>query len=644
MKSSKRLSVMGRGQSLLNNGFTLIELLAVLIVLAIVAVIAVPIVLNIIKETKEKSYDISVENVMRVAKIYDLESELTDTPIGMDVDIYDDEFIKRLSGTKPDTGNIYIKPSMTGEKKEIAFALQYGQWCYTKAYGDPTYEKKKTNQCNVPFDYLMFDETQKTLDGKTGHLTAFLKNEFGITREQIESITTVSSSEVPLENKEQSWDVSQDQTGKVMAWYEDIDNNGYYEIYIGQNGGIKANSNSLNLFAYLSNVKSIDLTYFDTSQVENMNGMFLNCKLLSKLNVGHFDTSKVGTDKQKQGSMSSMFLNCSGLTTIDVSNWNVINVKNLQSIFSGCSGLTSLDISKWDTSNVTNMAYMFNGCSSLTSLDVSNFETKGVLNMEAMFNNCSKVKKIDVSGFDTSDVTSMYAMFSGCSQITSLDVSNFETKGVKRVDSMFSGCSLLTSLDVSGFDTSDVTTMDGMFRRCSKLENIDVSNFDTSKVTRINDMFNACSSLKSIDISHFDVSGVTSLKGMFAGCSSLKELKFKETFDTSNINSMESMFQGCTNLETLDVSYFDTSNVTNMQQMFQHLPNLKQLDLSSFDTSKVTNMYAMFEGTTRLKPIYVGEKWLIGESTIVTRMFDGATKNVDQLCYPDSTLEWCVAN
>ena len=55
---------------------------------------------------------------MRAAKIYDLENELIDTPIGMDVDIYDDEFIKRLSGTKPDTGNIYIKPSMTGEKKK----------------------------------------------------------------------------------------------------------------------------------------------------------------------------------------------------------------------------------------------------------------------------------------------------------------------------------------------------------------------------------------------------------------------------------------------------------------------------------------------------------------------------------------------
>lgn len=49
-------------------GFTLIELLAVLVVLAILALIAVPIVLNIIQQSREKSYLRSVEGFAKAVE------------------------------------------------------------------------------------------------------------------------------------------------------------------------------------------------------------------------------------------------------------------------------------------------------------------------------------------------------------------------------------------------------------------------------------------------------------------------------------------------------------------------------------------------------------------------------------------------
>ena len=51
------------------NGFTLIELLAVIVILAIIALIAVSIVINIIRDTKEKSIKINTENYMDAVEL-----------------------------------------------------------------------------------------------------------------------------------------------------------------------------------------------------------------------------------------------------------------------------------------------------------------------------------------------------------------------------------------------------------------------------------------------------------------------------------------------------------------------------------------------------------------------------------------------
>ena len=60
-----------------------------------------------------------------------------------------------------------------------------------------------------------------------------------------------------------------------------------------------------------------------------------------------------------------MLLICIILTSLDLSNFNTINVNNMGVMFSYCSSLTSLGLSNFNTNNVTNMSYMFSGCSSL---------------------------------------------------------------------------------------------------------------------------------------------------------------------------------------------------------------------------------------------------------------------------------------
>ena len=44
---------------------------------------------------------------------------------------------------------------------------------------------------------------------------------------------------------------------------------------------------------------------------------------------------------------------------IDVSNFNTENVENMSHMFSECRMLKKLDLSNWNTKNVTNLSCMF---------------------------------------------------------------------------------------------------------------------------------------------------------------------------------------------------------------------------------------------------------------------------------------------
>ena len=52
-----------------------------------------------------------------------------------------------------------------------------------------------------------------------------------------------------------------------------------------------------------------------------------------------------------------MFYLCSNLLSIDLSNFNTQNVETLRLLFNNCSNVKSLDISNFNLSKVKNMAY-----------------------------------------------------------------------------------------------------------------------------------------------------------------------------------------------------------------------------------------------------------------------------------------------
>ena len=298
---------------------------------------------------------------------------------------------------------------------------------------------------------------------------------------------------------------------EIKLWFNPADKTAYY---YAEPEKIYLNEDSNRMFRDLSNLISLDVSSFDTSQVTNMEAMFAGMPNLTTLNLSNFDTSKVTR-------MNSMFEGVSRLTTLNLSNFDTSKVTNMEAMFGYMYGLTSLNISNFNTSQVTNMRDMFSNIRNLTSLSLTNFDTSKVTDMRAMFGYMYGLSSLNLSNFDTSQATDMNSMFAGMS-LTSLNLSNFDTSNVTDMGSMFYNMRNLTSLSLTNFDTSKVTDMSDMFSNMFNLTTLDISNFDTSNV--------------------IDMGGMFSFRGVSAPSDRLEKIYVNNDFNTSKLTWFSNMF------------------------------------------------------------------------------------------------------
>ena len=319
---------------------------------------------------------------------------------------------------------------------------------------------------------------------------------------------------------------------EIKLWFNPTDKTAYY--YAGPEK-IYLNEASNRMFRDLSNLISLDVSSFDTSQVTNMEAMFAGMSNLTSLNLSNFDTSKVTR-------MNSMFEGVSRLTVLNLSNFDTSKVTNMEAMFGYMYGLTSLNISSFDTSQVTNMRDMFSNMRNLTSLNLSNFNTSKVTDMRAMFGYMYGLSSLNLTNFDTSQATDMNSMFAGMS-LTSLNLSNFDTSKVTDMGSMFYNMRNLTSLNLTNFDTSKVTDMSDMFSNMFNLTTLDISNFDTSNVV--------------------DMGGMFSFRGVGAHDDKLEKIYVNNDFNTSKLTWFSNMFKERKKLRGGNGSYLDNPSTAD---------------------------------------------------------------------------------
>lgn len=375
------------------------------------------------------------------------------------------------------------------------------------------------------------------------------------------------------------------------------------------------NKDSSEMFNNLSMMTSIDLSHFDSREVENFADFLMNAQNLVSVDVSHFDVRKV---KDFEG----MFYSNSALTSLDLTNFHTDSATNFFQMFFMCNQVSDFKIPNFKTGKVTRFDAMFGSMEALESLDLTHFDVSSGENFEFMFAGNAGMTNLNISNWYTPKAKDMNSMFYMMYALPHLDISHFDTSNVTNMDSMFYEMEALEELNVSHFHTSNVKKMSSMFYNLNTVRQLDVSNFDTSNVEDMQAMFYGMESVEHLDLSHFDTRKVENMTRMFRSINAISELDLS-SFDTRNVTLMRSMFNDNKKLSKIIFSKkFDTSNVEDMQYMFGSMCAYKELDLTTanFKTSKVGHFDFMFENTRCTAPVL--EKIYVEEDFDITATED----------------------
>ena len=325
-------------------------------------------------------------------------------------------------------------------------------------------------------------------------------------------------------------------------------------------------------FYGMRNLESITgMEYLNTSEVTNMNWMFLNCLALTSLDVSHFNTAKVT-------SVTQMFAGCTGLTSLDLSHFNTSKVTYMNKMFYGCSNLRTIYVGNgWSTANVTFSANMFYNCTSLvggqgTTYDANHIDAAyahidGGTSNPGYFTEWKEAYACYTPSNTT--LTFYYDSQRSSRTGTTYDLNtggyytDWDTDGTKSnvtkvvFDPSFVGARPTTTYDwfygmvnlqtivgMNYLNTSEVTNMGLMFSRCQSLTSLDLSGFNTSQVTIMSSMFYKCTNLRTIYVGNgWSTAAVASSSNMFYNCNSLVGGQ-GTTYDENHVNKTYAHIDG----------------------------------------------------------------------------------------------------
>lgn len=146
-----------------------------------------------------------------------------------------------------------------------------------------------------------------------------------------------------------------------------------------------------NMFGYLTKLTSINLSNFNPSNVTRMDKMFFTCSSLETITFGNnFNTSSLLN-------MQSMFGLCIALTSIDVSSFDTSNVQVFSSTFNACDNLETITFgNNWSFASATTLSNMFG-----SSYKLDNNTLNAILHLcTTVGNNYTANKTLSVLGIN----------------------------------------------------------------------------------------------------------------------------------------------------------------------------------------------------------------------------------------------------
>ena len=148
---------------------------------------------------------------------------------------------------------------------------------------------------------------------------------------------------------------------------------------------------SANLFQRIPNLEYFDGHNINTSLVKNIAGLFsYNFNLKKIMNISDWNTSNVEN-------MEGLFFENKQLERLDLSNWNVLKVKKITFMFAGTDNIKEINVLNWDTSNIDfSKQYDVFNSSGVEELNLSKWIIKSPNNSynPSFLNNMKNIKKI----------------------------------------------------------------------------------------------------------------------------------------------------------------------------------------------------------------------------------------------------------
>ncbi len=298
------------------------------------------------------------------------------------------------------------------------------------------------------------------------------------------------------------------------------------------------------------NVPELDITEFDTTNVINMDYMFLESDLGDCFSLGSPTNAQANTpgrntltlNTEGVTSMSGMFKDCK-VKYLDLSSFRTHNVIDFSDMFYNCNSLIDLNVDGFDTSNAEDFNGMFHGCHILTQLNVKHFNVDNVLHMSCLFSRCLRLKVLNLESWDFSQVSDANEMFGYCEKLEKI-IANFNFNMIKGMAFMFDCCTKLSEVDLTHSDLSHVFDFGYMFFKCEGLKKISFSPGIWQKAKYTLGMFGNCKALERLNLPDVDLNDVVRSYAMFDDCDSLKEIYMEHPFNLDKYEH-ELIFGNC---------------------------------------------------------------------------------------------------
>lgn len=312
-----------------------------------------------------------------------------------------------------------------------------------------------------------------------------------------------------------------------------------------------------------SSLSSIGWGNIDTTYTTDMSYLLSSSNLSSVTFPANFKTGNVK-------SMEAMF-GWSNFRTLDLSSFVTSKVENMSSMFSGCGELTSINMSSFEFDRQPIVDGIFDDLPMLSQINISAgvaelFEigemSSFVYANGSMFwlnsygEKISSPQGMNAAGVYTRPYTPViWWRVSGSSlYLTNTKTNNYEgllcsdnqvpwydyRGDIRNVSisnkivpaftaSWFEGFSGLTSIDLTNLDTTYTTDMNHMFYACESLTTVDLTKLKTDNVTNMENMFRGCSMLKKFDFSSFNVEKCLKFDGFIDDLYAVEEITVSES-------------------------------------------------------------------------------------------------------------------